>query len=86
MTSIFSSTGTLQSGTTLNGVTLSKYGKPVHSYQIKPVAIPSTNAGSKCHFLLIRPLPEGELRSRVLSPMYKALRTQSLSSNIKNRP
>jgi hypothetical protein len=40
-------------------VTLSKCGKPAHSYGIKPVAIPSRNAGSKCHFLLIRALPGG---------------------------
>lgn len=71
--SIFSNTGTLQSGTTLIEVPLSKYGKSVHSYQIKPVAVPSTNAESKCHFLLMRPPPGGELRSRVLSPELQAL-------------
>lgn len=78
--SIFSNTGTLQSGSTLIEVPLSKYGKSVHSYQIKPVAVPSTNAESKCHFLLMRPPPGGGLRSSAVS------QAPSLSNYSKKRP
>lgn len=78
--SIFSNTGTLQSGSTLIEVPLSNYGKSVHSYQIKPVAVPSTNAESKCHFLLMRPPPGGGLRSSAVS------QAPSLSNYSKKRP